>query len=395
MAARTVGDEEEVARPRWVGHRLERGAARIGDRAGRQPVDGVGVVRGGRVAILDRDLVAVRLTLAAEHAVNDRRVGLEAHVEAEPVDEHGGDARPLIGERRLLLDDRGHGREFVDAGERQVGRAAGPDFGQHPVALAHHDVEDVGAGIAAAEGVGVGQYRALRRNGRGGADQCSRRFAAVRLLRAGEAGDVLAGRHAVRSEAGDHLLAGQAFGDGDPIDDALALDHQVHDRPHRGLRGDGVFAGLEVVALAAQPDAGDEQPLRGDDAVALEAVGDVADAGTLVDGDGPGLVEAARPVELHLSDQQPAAQHDPRDDDDGKDEIEEDDERMADRTRALRRRRNGFGLKGFGRALRVRPGSQKPGGPTGRRRRYRTDPFGYRSCHASRPFPLCAGMVAA
>ena len=57
----------------------------------------------------------------------------------------------------LLLDDRGQRHEFVDAVERQVGRAPGPDFGQHAVALAHHEVEDVGAGVAAAEGVGLGQ----------------------------------------------------------------------------------------------------------------------------------------------------------------------------------------------------------------------------------------------
>ena len=139
------------------------------------------------------------------------------------------------------------------------------------------------------------------------------------------------------------------------------------------MGGDHVFAGLEACPLLAQPDAGDEQPLAADDAVALEAVGDRRRARALVDGDGARLVEPPGRSNWILPISSPPPQPTTRDDDDGQHEIEEDDERMADRARALRRRRHGFGLKGFGRALRVRRGSRRPGAPTGRRRRHRTE----------------------
>ena len=77
------------------------GAPRQRDRRRRQAGPRVGVVRpvASQVA---RAQVAVELRA---EAVDHGRVGLQPHAAAQPLDEYAGDARPLAGEARLLLDD--------------------------------------------------------------------------------------------------------------------------------------------------------------------------------------------------------------------------------------------------------------------------------------------------
>src|SRR5207244_12012762 len=60
MPAGAVGDEEHLLGARRIGGGLDRGAAWIGDRPGRQAVDDVGVVGGGRVLFALGDGMAER-----------------------------------------------------------------------------------------------------------------------------------------------------------------------------------------------------------------------------------------------------------------------------------------------------------------------------------------------
>ena len=59
--------------------------------------------------------------LAGDETVDDRRIGLQPHVLAQPVDEHAGDPRALVGLAGLLLDDGGERDHVVGRAQRQVG----------------------------------------------------------------------------------------------------------------------------------------------------------------------------------------------------------------------------------------------------------------------------------
>ena len=133
MAAGAVGDEIEFARARRIGRGFERGAAGIGDRSGRQAVDDIGVVGRRLLDLAFHDRPAER-ALAADQAINDRRIGLQLHFLLEPVDEDGGDPRALLGLAGFLLDERGENDELIRRLDRQVGRTVIPDFLDHSAA---------------------------------------------------------------------------------------------------------------------------------------------------------------------------------------------------------------------------------------------------------------------
>ena len=78
MAARAVGDEIQFPGARRAGDGFHRGSARIGDRARRKTIDRVGVV-GRRLGDLVLGEAVPQGTLAADQAVDDGRVGLQAH----------------------------------------------------------------------------------------------------------------------------------------------------------------------------------------------------------------------------------------------------------------------------------------------------------------------------
>ena len=109
-------------RGRRIHHGVERRLRRQRDRRRRQAVARVGVVR--RVG-LEVALAQVAVERVAE-AVDDRRVGLQRHRCAQPVDEHRRDQRPVGGAAGLLLDDRREDQRLVGRRERQVRRALRP-----------------------------------------------------------------------------------------------------------------------------------------------------------------------------------------------------------------------------------------------------------------------------
>jgi hypothetical protein len=118
---------------------------------------------------------------------------------------------------------------------------------------------------------------------------------------------------------------------------------------------DQVFAGLEIVLLAAEPDAADEDPFARYGAGTLEEFGDGREIGAALDGHAARLVKRPFALELKLAKEDAAAGSDDPDHDDGQQEVQENDEWMANGARALRRRWNGFRLKRLGRAFRADP----------------------------------------
>src|SRR5262245_49775708 len=96
MAARAVGDEEQIAGTRGIGRSFQRSPSGVGDRPGWQTVDYIGVVRRRLLDFraLDR---APQRSLAADQSIDDRRIGLQFYLLPQPVHEHRGDTAALVG----------------------------------------------------------------------------------------------------------------------------------------------------------------------------------------------------------------------------------------------------------------------------------------------------------
>src|SRR3954471_19366861 len=105
MPAAAIGNKEQFLGTRRAGGRFERSAARVGDRPRRQPLDHVSVIRRRLLDFRAHDRAPER-TLAADQSIDDRRIGLQLDALAQPVGEHGGDARTLVRPSCFLLDDR-------------------------------------------------------------------------------------------------------------------------------------------------------------------------------------------------------------------------------------------------------------------------------------------------
>src|SRR5581483_3927771 len=103
----------------------------------RQAVDHIGVVGRWMLDLVLLDRPAER-TLAADQAVDDRRVGLQLHLLAKAVDEHRGDPRALLGLAGFLLDDRSKRDELLRRLEWQIGAAAIPHLLHHTALLLLH-----------------------------------------------------------------------------------------------------------------------------------------------------------------------------------------------------------------------------------------------------------------
>lgn len=165
-------------------------------------VDDIGVIgrRTGDLAAHDRP---AERTLAADEAVDDRRVGLQPHLLVQAVDEDAGDTRALVGATILLLDDRGEDDQFLGRLDRQTGGNA--DIPENRDLAARHHVEDAFRG-AARKAIGVGQDRAFL----------------------GHFRDIAGQKLVVPQPLGD-LLARQPLGDGDRILDRLAAGNDTED----------------------------------------------------------------------------------------------------------------------------------------------------------------------
>ena len=231
-----VSYEIKLARAGGIGGGFERGAAGIGDRARRQSVDLVGIVRRRLIDLALHDRPAQR-AFAADQSVDDGRVGLQLHLLLQPIDEHGGNARALFGLAGLPLDQRGENNELIRRLQRQIGRVVVPDVLKQVLLCLLHALDDLLAGDAAGEIVRVGEQAPFARD-----------FLDV------------PGQDVVVQEARDDLLGGQAFRDGELMRHHPALDDGRHHVAQAGVRLELIFAGLEILARLEQEHAADEHP---------------------------------------------------------------------------------------------------------------------------------------
>ncbi len=236
---------------------FESSAAGVGDRAWRQSLDHIGVV--GRlladVGLEDRTIR--RFAVPTEETVDDRRVGLQAHALVQAVDENRGDMRALVVLAGFLLDDGGQRDELFLGLDRQIRIALLPDLVDQALLRRAHLGDDLGAVGAAGELVGIGAQAALRR----------------------QFGRKIAFEHRIGGKPLEHLLDRQAFRKGQPNRGSTCRIREGGDLLHRGARLDLVFAGLQgltVLQIGGRDIAVNASV--GDDAIALEVVGDLGEA---------------------------------------------------------------------------------------------------------------------
>ena len=327
VAAGAVGDEKQFLGARRIGGGFERGAARIGDRPRRQPVDDIGVV--GRRLL---DLVALdrppERALAADQPVDDRRIGLQLHLLPQPVDEHRGHPRALLGLAGFLLDDRSQRHELLRRLDRQVGAAAIPDLLHRALLRLPHALDHLLARGAEREPVGFRQQGAFARHV---ADVAGERFILDQTLH--------------------DLVRGQTLRDGEGVLHHLALDDGIDHVAQACVPGEAVLAVFQFVLRLEHQRAGDEQIGLIDDAFAHQQIGGVADAAAR-DVDHLVLGERARQIETLLAEHEGDAADHGDQEDDGEQRIAGDDDRVARAlgTRGPRRHRHVLGLQRRARA---------------------------------------------
>ena len=272
VAARAVGDEIEIVAGVGMQHGAQRGEPGIVDRRRRQAGMEIGVVRRIHREILVVERMIERLGAAMGQRVDHRGIGLQLHAEPQPVQEDGGNMRPLLLARGLLFDDRGQHQRLGRAGQGQLGAALRPGAGQRPVHGAAHPRQQLLAPVAQHIEIGIGKEAALGR----------------RLLDA-------ALKRILLPQQGDHLEAGKAFGHGQ----AMLHDTAAGDERRGGARADGrgevVFAGLQRAKLPVEQGAKDEGPGMGEDALLGEQIRHRAPAGAARDDDGLAAGERPRP----------------------------------------------------------------------------------------------------
>ena len=248
VAAGAVGHEVELSGARGIGRGFKRGATRIGDRAGRQSIDLIGVVRRRLIDLALHDRTAER-ALAADQSVYDRRIRLQPHSLLEPVHEHGGDARTLVRLAGLLFDQRGQDHELFGRLERKIGRRSGPYVRHQTLLRMLHVLDQLRTRHAAGEIIGVGQQRPFGGN-----------FVDV------------SGQHVVVHQSLNDLLRCQAFGDADLVHHHLAFAHGGDDVAQARVRLEFVLAGLEPLVRFQEQRADDEDPGLIDDAILRDSI---------------------------------------------------------------------------------------------------------------------------
>src|SRR5690242_20013313 len=163
MAAGAVRDEKQFPCAGRICRRLERRAARIGDRSWRQAVDNVGIVW-RRVFDFAFHYRAPKRAFAPDKPVDDCWVRLQLHLLFQPIDENGGDPRALLRFAGLFLDQRCQNHELLRGSERQVRSTMVPNLVQQALLRLLHALNHLLAADAAREIIGVGQQTALARN---------------------------------------------------------------------------------------------------------------------------------------------------------------------------------------------------------------------------------------
>ena len=257
VAAAAVGDEVQIVDVGRVEHRLERGAPGIADRTRRQTRRSDRCCRRCRAASRARVSSRSSGAVAIGQAVDHRRIGLQAHAVAQPVEEHRGDRAALLRHAGLLVDDRGEDQRLLP-----VGRAAGP---RRAPATARRAAGACRAACAAPA------RRARRRARRSRSPAAGCLPAAARAAR----------RSARRSRPSRRNTSAT-------VRPSATVSRRATVSPRASMlitlagvaRGrEGVLAGLEGAVLALEPDREAEQPRPLDHAGGVQARGDRVETG--------------------------------------------------------------------------------------------------------------------
>ena len=139
-----------------IERRFQGRLSRRGDGAGRQTFDAIGVIWRHRLKVF-----AGQVAVKFFQAVDDGRIGLQAHALAQALDKHTGNARAFIGTAGLFLDNGGEYQRLVGILQRQSLLPPGPCGGQLPVHGLAGALQELDVGGAAREMVGVRQEAAL------------------------------------------------------------------------------------------------------------------------------------------------------------------------------------------------------------------------------------------
>ena len=109
---------------------------------------------------MDLAQIAVK---AVANAIDHGRIGLQAHADAQAVDEHRGHHGPILGAAGFLFDDAGHDQHLVGVLVGQIGIAAGPGRFQLAVHGAHGQTQHRHVGGVFGVLVGIGEEQAFER----------------------------------------------------------------------------------------------------------------------------------------------------------------------------------------------------------------------------------------
>ncbi|SAJ25420.1 Uncharacterised protein [Enterobacter cloacae] len=105
----SVSHKIEIRRFGRVRGGLQRSFTRRRNRSRRQAANHVGIIRRWRLQIFSGNPAVVVFA----HAVDDGRIGLQTHADAQTVNKHRGNLVTFGSHGRLFLDDRGHRHELV------------------------------------------------------------------------------------------------------------------------------------------------------------------------------------------------------------------------------------------------------------------------------------------
>ena len=128
VPAGAVGDEEQVRAIGRMGRRLDRCATRHADRTRRQPGVAIGVVRGIGIQLRPGQAVVEHAGTVAG-TIDHRRVRLQLHAAAQPIDVDGRDQLAFLRLGGLALDDARQDDGVARRSQRQIRRARRPGGG--------------------------------------------------------------------------------------------------------------------------------------------------------------------------------------------------------------------------------------------------------------------------
>ena len=213
--------------------------ARHGDGCGRQAFAGVGVP--GVVGLqIDTAQITVK---PLEHAVDDRGVGLQGHVDAQAVDEHAGNHGAVADAACFFLDDAGQHQGLVGVFQGQAHVTLSPRQAELAIHGLGRALQDMQVRAALAHHVGVWVKTTF--GGHAGFAEVAHEFLVVQGGRV-----VFQKRRLVHGLA--ELSPCPTFHQGDAAQGFVTAHQFLQQVPGRGVAADFIAARSNLLGLAAE-----------------------------------------------------------------------------------------------------------------------------------------------